>query len=110
MRRENDQITARISSAVATPAGAAAMRLLEANGDALPQLLARCRRFTIQGRRAANCTIWDQGPTPAARATPWSWFATAAAATPAWPFAVVSWVALAALPIVARRRRYVIRS
>ncbi len=101
--------SARISSAVATPAGAAAMRLLETNGDALPQLLARCRRFTIRGRRAANCTIWDQGPAPAARATPWSWFATAADATPAWPFAVVLGLALAALPIIARRRRYVIK-
>ena len=62
--------SARISSALATPAGAAAMHLLEVNGDALPQLLARCQHFTIQGRRAANCTLWDQGPVTAAHATP----------------------------------------
>ncbi len=36
--------SARISSAIATPAGAAAMRLLQANGDALPQQLGRCQR------------------------------------------------------------------
>ncbi|MGP6158535.1 MAG: hypothetical protein ACLPYS_13705 [Vulcanimicrobiaceae bacterium] len=99
--------SARIASAVTTPAGAAAMHLLEVNGDDLPKLLARCRRFSIQGRAAASCTLWDEGPAPAARSSPWSWLAMAMAATPAWPFAIVAGVALATLPIVARRRRYI---
>jgi hypothetical protein len=96
--------SARISSALATPAGAAAMHLLEVNGDALPQLLAHCQRLTIQGRRASNCTVWDEGPATAAHATPWSWFATAAAATPAWPLALIAGAVLAALAMSAQRR------
>lgn len=85
---------ARVATLLTTRAGAAALGILDANGADLPGNLTRCRRFTIHGRSAQDCVLWNQGPARAAQRDPLSNLLLALQGLPAWPFATLAFVAL----------------
>jgi len=51
---------ATVATLLTTPAGHAALHLLETNGDGLPANLSRCRPFVEHGRKAMTCELWAQ--------------------------------------------------
>jgi len=87
----------RVATMLTTPAGQAAMHVLEANGADLPGNLARCRRFAVDGRRAIDCVLWDGPPLAAGRSSPLWAVTLAARQAPAWPFFTIALIALAGL-------------
>lgn len=84
----------RVATLLTTPAGTAALGILDANGAELPQNLLRCKPFIIQGRAAHDCVLWSQGPAPLPKRRP-LWFVQLVLQTlPAWPFALLAAIAL----------------
>jgi hypothetical protein len=91
----------RVATLLTTPAGAAALGILDANGTELPQNLARCRVLSVAGRSAQDCVLWRQGPAIAPRRDPF-WTAFLVLQTlPAWPFAALAVAALTIASILA---------
>lgn len=89
---------AAVAKVLTTPAGHAALRLIETNGDGLPPNLSRCRPYVEHGRKAMTCELWAEPAggilrhdTPLSIA--WEWLN----ALPTWPFLVIAIGALGAL-------------
>jgi len=79
---------------LSTPAGEAALHILDTNGAELPANLARCRHFVVRGRGAEDYILWAQGPALATRRDPFAASEAALAMLPAWPFAAIALGAL----------------
>jgi len=85
----------RVATLLTTPAGAAALGILEANGAELPQNLARCRALSVGGRGAQDCVLWRQGPSLAPQRDPFWSVLLLLRTLPAWPFAALAFAGLA---------------
>ena len=89
---------AAVATLLTTPAGHAALHLLETNGDGLPANLSRCRPYVEHGRKAMTCELWAQSAGGVLRhdtilSLAWDRLND----LPAWPFLSTAIVAIAFL-------------